>query len=119
LGHVERCVALVHLIDATAESATESYRTVRHEIEAYGAGLAEKPEIIALNKIDALTPAEANRKRAALSRAIGKEVRLVSGVAGMGVRELVNDIAAMLRARRADEIQEEEAQSSSASEWTP
>jgi GTP-binding protein len=119
LGHVERCVALVHLIDATAESATESYRTVRHEIEAYGEGLADKPEIIALNKIDALTPAEANRKRAALSRAIGKEVRLVSGVAGMGVRELVNDIAGMLRARRADEIQEEEAQSPSAGEWTP
>jgi GTP-binding protein len=119
LGHVERCVALVHLIDATAESATESYRTVRHEIEAYGEGLVDKPEIIALNKIDALTPAEANRKRAALSRAIGKEVRLVSGVAGMGVRELVNDIAGMLRARRADEIQEEEEQSSSAGEWTP
>ncbi|UPT62816.1 MAG: GTPase ObgE [Hyphomonadaceae bacterium JAD_PAG50586_4] len=119
LGHVERCVALVHLIDATAESATESYRTVRHEIEAYGEGLADKPEIIALNKIDALTPAEANRKRAALSRAIGKEVRLVSGVAGMGVRELVNDIAGMLRARRADEIQEEEAQRHSAGEWTP
>jgi ABC-type uncharacterized transport system ATPase subunit len=54
-----------------------------------------------------------------LSRAIGKEVRLVSGVAGMGVRELVNDIAGMLRARRADEIQEEEAQSPSAGEWTP
>ena len=80
LSHVERCVTLVHLIDAAAESATEAYRTVRHEIEAYGAGLAEKPEIVALNKIDAMTPAEANRKRAALSRAIGKEVRLVSGV---------------------------------------
>ncbi len=102
LGHVERCVALVHLIDATQDSATEAYRTVRHEIEAYGAGLAEKPELVALNKIDALTPAEANRKRAALSRAIGKEVRLVSGVSGAGVRELVNEIAAMLRARRGE-----------------
>ena len=100
LGHVERCVALVHLIDATGESATEAYRTVRAELEAYGGGLAEKPEIVALNKIDAMTPAEANRKRAALSRAIGKDVRLVSGVSGAGVRELVNEIAAMLRARR-------------------
>ena len=105
LGHVERCVALVHLIDATAESATEAYRTVRHEIEAYGAGLAEKPEIVALNKIDAMTPADANRKRAALSRAIGKEVRIVSGVSGAGVRELINEIAAMLRERREDETQ--------------
>jgi GTP-binding protein len=103
LGHVERCVALVHLIDATNESATEAYRTVRHEIEAYGAGLAEKPEIVALNKTDAMTPADANRKRAALARAIGKEVRLVSGVSGAGVRELVNEIAAMLRERRGAE----------------
>ena len=48
----------------------------------------DKPEIVALNKIDALTPAEANRKRAALSRAIGKDVRLVSGVSGAGVRDI-------------------------------
>jgi GTP-binding protein len=115
LGHIERCVALVHLIDATAPSATEAYRTVRHEIEAYGAGLAEKPEIVALNKIDAMTPAEASRKRAALTRAIGKDVRLVSGVSGAGVRELVNEIAAMLRARRG-EIRE---QAEPEQDWTP
>jgi GTP-binding protein len=115
LGHVERCVALVHLIDATAESPTEAYRTVRGEIEAYGAGLAEKPEIVALNKTDALTPAEASRKRAALSRAIGKEVRLVSGVSGAGVRDLVNEIAAMLRARRADKAEEAQRQG----DWAP
>src|SRR5574338_320089 len=105
LGHVERCVALVHLIDATQESATEAYRTVRAELEAFGGGIAEKPEIVALNKIDAMTPADANRKRAALSRAIGKDVRLVSGVSGAGVRELVNEIAAMLRARRAEQAE--------------
>jgi GTP-binding protein len=118
LGHAERCVALVHLIDATQESATEAYRTVRHELETYGGGLAEKPELVALNKIDALTPAEANRKRAALSRAIGKEVRLVSGVSGAGVRELVNEIAAMLRTRRGDAPVVRE-QDEAAEPWTP
>jgi GTP-binding protein len=117
LGHIERCVALVHLIDATQESATEAYRTVRHELEAYGDEVANKPEIVALNKVDALTPAEANRKRAALSRAIGKEVRLVSGVSGAGVRELVNDIALMLRDRRGEEAAEAEADERS--DWTP
>jgi GTPase len=117
LGHVERCVALVHLIDATAESATEAYRTVRAELEAYGEGIAEKPEIVALNKIDAMTPAEANRKRSALSRAIGKEVRLVSGVSGAGVRELVNEIAAMLRERRVEEAPEQEEEPQS--DWAP
>jgi GTP-binding protein len=118
LGHVERCVALVHLIDATQESATEAYRTVRHELEAYGEGIAEKPEIVALNKTDAMTPAEANRKRAALSRAIGKEVRLVSGVSGAGVRELVNEIALMLRDRRVEEGPEEQ-EDEETSDWTP
>ncbi|QGZ96882.1 GTPase ObgE [Terricaulis silvestris] len=117
LGHVERCVALVHLIDATAESATEAYRTVRAELEAYGEGIADKPEIVALNKIDALTPAEANRKRSALSRAIGKEVRLVSGVSGAGVRELVNEIAAMLRERRIEEAPEQKEEPQS--DWAP
>ncbi|MEJ0058127.1 MAG: GTPase ObgE [Terricaulis sp.] len=100
LGHIERCAAIVHLIDATQDGATQSYRTVRRELEAYGEVLANKAEIVALNKIDAMTPAEANRKRAALSRAIGKEVRLVSGVSGEGVRELVNEIATLVRAER-------------------
>jgi GTP-binding protein len=117
LGHVERCVALVHLIDATQESATEAYRTVRHELEAYGGGLVEKPEIVALNKIDALTPAEANRKRAALARAIGKHVRLVSGVSGAGVRDLVNEIGAMLRERSTEERVAE--QNTAEEDWAP
>src|SRR5262249_44697186 len=103
LGHVERCVALVHLIDATQDSATDAYRIVRPELETYGGDLAAKPEIVALNKSDALTPAEATRKRAALARAIGKQVQLVSGVSGAGVRELTGEIAAMLRARRAEQ----------------
>jgi GTP-binding protein len=120
LGHVERCVALVHLIDATQESATQAYRTVRAEIEAYGGGLADKPEIVALNKIDALTPADANRKRSALQRAIGKDVRLVSGVSGAGVQELIHEIAALLRARRAEETAAEKAPSSDANaDWSP
>jgi GTP-binding protein len=122
LGHVERCAALVHLIDATAESATEAYRTVRHELEAYGGGLADKPEIVALNKTDALTPAEANRKRAALSRAIGKEVRLVSGVSGAGVRELTHEIAKLVRAQRGELMKapkEDEDDTPSDSGWTP
>ena len=115
LGHVERCVALVHLIDATQDGATDAYRTVRRELEAYGGGLAEKEEIVALNKIDAMTPAEANRKRAALSRAIGKDVRLVSGVSGAGVRELCGEIGALLRARRGVKAQAVEADE----EWAP
>jgi len=115
LGHVERCVALVHLIDATAEDPVAAYHTVRNEIEAYGADLADKPEIVALNKIDAMLPEEAEEKRAALAADLGADVRLVSGVSGAGVRDLVNEIAALLRARRSDEV--EAAQSEE--DWTP
>jgi GTP-binding protein len=117
LGHIERCVALVHLIDATQEGAPETYRTVRGELEAYGEGVTEKPEIIALNKVDALTPEDAEAKRTELSKAIGKDVRLVSGVSGAGVRDLVNEIAAMLRERRVEQV--EEAKAEADDDWAP
>ncbi|HWA62954.1 MAG TPA: GTPase ObgE, partial [Caulobacteraceae bacterium] len=64
LGHLERTAVLIHLVDATQEDVAEAWRTVRHELEAYGAELAEKPEILALNKIDALD-AETLDQRAA------------------------------------------------------
>jgi GTP-binding protein len=117
LGHVERCAALVHLIDATQDSATKSYRTVKAELEAYGGGLADKEEIVVLNKIDAMTPAEANRKRSALERAIGKPVRLISGVSGAGVRELSFEIAALVRAARGEAQKADAPQAEP--EWTP
>ena len=54
LGHVERCRVLLHLVDATSEHAGKAYKTVRAELEAYAGQLAEKIEIVALNKIDAV-----------------------------------------------------------------
>jgi GTP-binding protein len=114
LGHVERCAALLHLIDATSESPTKAYRIVRGELEAYGEGLAEKPEIVALNKIDAMTEADANRKRSALSRAIGKPVLMLSGVSGAGVKEVLALIAEQIRAARETPDAPETAEP-----WTP
>ena len=58
LGHIERCRVLLHIVDGTTEHAGKAYRTVREELCAYGHGLAEKPEIVALNKADALASAE-------------------------------------------------------------
>jgi GTPase len=86
LGHVERCAALLHLIDGTEEDVVAAYNTVRGELEAYGGELTDKAEIIALNKIDALTPEEISEKRAALSKAAGRTVLAISGVSGNGVR---------------------------------
>jgi GTP-binding protein len=115
LGHAERCVALVHLIDITQDDPLGAYRTVRNELEAYGDELAGKPEIVALNKIDALPADEAERERAELAGAIGKDVRLVSAVSGAGVRDLVNEVVAMLRARKQDEAEDTQADD----DWAP
>ncbi len=85
LGHVERCAVLLHLIDGAAGDVVRAWRTVRTELASYGAGLADKPEIIALNKADAMTPREAAARRAALARACGSPVLLVSAATGQGL----------------------------------
>ena len=89
LGHVERCAVLLHLIDGAAGDCVKAWRTVRGEMEAYGGGLADKPEIIGLNKSDAMTPRETSSRMAALRKASGCPVYLLSGVTGQGVPELL------------------------------
>jgi GTP-binding protein len=88
LGHVERCRVLLHLVDGTLDGVGDAYSTVRGELEAYGGGLFEKTEIVALNKIDALDAETIKERRAELAAASGKDVHVISGVAGMGVRDL-------------------------------
>jgi GTP-binding protein len=88
LGHVERCAVLLHLIDGAAGNVVKAWRTVREELEQYGGGLADKPEIIALNKSDAMTPREISSRRAALAKASGAKVFVISAVAHHGVAEL-------------------------------
>jgi GTPase len=103
LGHVERCRMLLHLIDGVAEDPVAAYRTVRHEVETYGQGLAEKPELIALNKCDALPAEEAEEKRLALEAALGRPVTSISAIAGIGVDVLRNQLFDSVR----DTIREE------------
>src|SRR5215469_1856389 len=69
LGHVERCRVLLHLVDGTQENVADAYRTIRAELKAYSPVLAAKPEIVVLNKCDALSAAEIKTKSAALRRA--------------------------------------------------
>src|SRR5271165_3566654 len=69
LGHVERCRVLLHLVDGTAEDAGDAYATVRAELDAYGHGLIDKPEVVALNKADALAPEQLKRQAARRRRA--------------------------------------------------
>src|SRR6267154_1355421 len=87
LGHVERCRVLLHLVDGTGEHAGEAYKTVRAELEAYGQGLEDKHEIVALTKIDALTLEVIKEQAARLKRASKKSPLLLSAQSGKGVIE--------------------------------
>jgi GTPase len=87
LGHIERCRVLLHLVDGTCEHAGKVYKTLREELEAYGHGLVDKPEIVALNKADALTPELLKQQVARLKRAAKKTPLVMSGVSGQGVPE--------------------------------
>ena len=98
LGHIERCRVLIHLVDATQADVAHAYRTVRTEIAAYGAGLLDKPEIIVLNKIDAIHPGELEEKSAALVVASDREPVAASAVTGVGVPRV---LAAAVRSLRA------------------
>jgi GTP-binding protein len=102
LGHVERTAVLIHLVDATEEDVGAVWRTVRHELEAYGEELADKPEILALNKVDALDAETIAQKAAELKAAAGVEPRCISGVSGKGVTELLREAYALVRRRRAE-----------------
>lgn len=95
LGHVERCGVLLHLIDGTQEDVADAYKTVRAELNAFDDELAKKPELLALNKIDALTPAEIKKKITVLKKASGKkEVFAISAAAATDLQPL---LVAMLR----------------------
>ena len=97
LGHVERCRVLLHLVDGTAEDVVAAYRTIRRELRAYGHGLGRKTEILALNKCDALGPAEIERKCAALARAARKAPLTLSGATGKGVTQALDALLATAR----------------------
>ena len=89
LGHVERCAVLLHLVDGAAGDVVRAWRTVRAELAAYDDGLARKPELIGLNKADAMSPREASARMAALRKASGRPVMLLSGATGQGVPDVL------------------------------
>ena len=119
LGHVERTASLIHLIDGTQDDVVGAWRTIRTELEAYGEGLAEKTEILALNKIDALTPELREEKAAELETVAGRRPMLVSGVSGEGVPELLRAAWAEVRKNRGEIPAEEETTEETQGGWTP
>src|ERR1700729_4064715 len=105
LGHVERCRVLLHLVDGTGEDAGVAYKTVRAELAAYGHGLTEKPEILALSKADAMSVDEIKQQAARLKRAAKKTPLVVSAVSGDGVAEVLRALWKVIETARRDGVE--------------
>ncbi len=117
LGHVERCAVLVHLVDGTQEDVKAAYKTIRHELEAYAEELAEKPEIVVLNKIDALDAEAIKEKVKVLKRLSKAEVMTASGVSGQGVDQVLYRIIGQIDAEKAEQAELERRKSEPS--WVP
>ena len=119
LGHAERCGVILHLVDGTDAAIAKTYKTIRGELEAYGHGLIDKPEIVALNKIDAIPKAAIAKKKAALEKACGHEVHLLSGVSGAGVDTVLRALAKEVQKRRKPQAKPAKAVKAAKEKWTP
>lgn len=97
LKHVERCNVMIHLLDATSETITKDYQIIRNELEAYSPLLAKKPEVIVLNKCDALTEEAIQKKQASLKRKTKKQIYAISAVAHQGTTELMRDVVKFVK----------------------
>jgi len=111
LKHVERCRVLLHLVDGTAEDVVANYQTIRGELASYSEALAEKTEIVALNKCDALTVEEIEEKKAALEAASGADIYPISAAAQQGITPVLRTLLNVIR-----EAKEQEAESNETEE---
>lgn len=117
LGHIERCRVLLHLIDANDPDVAESYRVVRGELEAYGAGLADKPVVVALNKIDTLDDELIAALSAELEEASRGPVIPISGASGVGVDWALDKLLEEIGTDHGKVAEDDEGEE--AIEWSP
>jgi GTP-binding protein len=109
LGHIERCRVLLHLVDGTTEHAGKTYKAVRKELELYGGGLADKPEVVALSKADALDPDTLKEQVARLKRAAKRKPLVLSAHAHDGVAEALRALLAVIDDSKTAEAEAEHA----------
>jgi GTP-binding protein len=102
LGHVERCSALLHLIDATQDDVTKAYKTIRHELKEYGGHLIKKPEIIALTKMDAIGEELTQEQAKILEEETGQKVMIISSVAQTNIDQVLYKLADIVKAKKND-----------------
>jgi GTP-binding protein len=92
LRHIERTRLLLHLIDATAEDAIANYHIIQQELQSYGRGLAERPQILALNKTDAIPPETKDELVSQFSALTQVPVFAISAVTGADLDALLQKI---------------------------
>src|SRR3954463_5264869 len=109
LGHVERCRVLLHLVDGTSEDPGQAYEVIRGELEAYGHGLAEKPEIVALSKADALDEETRAERARQLEQAAGRKPLMLSSASGEGVPEVLHRLLDVIAGEKESERAQEPA----------
>ena len=100
LGHVERCGILLHIIDGTDIDVVRNWRTIRRELTAYGHGLDEKKELVALNKIEAMSENEIEEKSQSLLEAGAGDVMLMSNVSNTGIEQVLRGLRPFVDANR-------------------
>ena len=118
LGHIERCRVILHLIDATEADPVAAYKTVRAELDAYGAGLKEKSEIVALSKCDAITEKEIQEKSDKLAALLDEQPVRLSAVSQLNMDMTRYKISDAIQAAKADEKQSQETEGGEVS-WQP
>ena len=122
LGHIERCRALIHLIDISGDDPAEAYRTVNAELEAYGDELADKPQLVALNKLDLADEELGEGFAEELLAAGAKKVFTISGATGAGIGELLDAVLGFLPDRTATEtnaVEIEDVPEDGSGDWSP
>ncbi|MBY8916218.1 GTPase ObgE [Nitratireductor sp. L1-7-SE] len=103
LGHVERTRVLLHLVSAREEDPAAVYNTIRGELAAYGHGLTDKAEIVALSQVDLLDEEARAEKQAALAEACGRKPLLLSSATGEGVQDVLRALMKIIQDARTDE----------------
>ena len=122
LKHIERCFALLHLVDATGDDVVKAYKDIRKELELYDEKLALKPEVVALNKCDALDDEEIAKKQKALEKASGKKVFAISAVARQGIWECLSEVNKFIirdRVMKNETAAEENHDEENNKQWSP
>ena len=117
LKHLERCAAFLHLVDGTAEDVAGNYKSIRRELALYQKEMSQKPEIVALNKIDSLTPKEVEKKVKALQKASGHEVFAISAFAKQGLEPVLREALQYVKAPQ--KVHEESQSSTLKKTWSP